>query len=47
MNDYVKFSLCVGGLCLLFPPLLGMVLGMAFVAAVFYFFYFLLKVLGL
>lgn len=33
MNDYVKFSLCVAGLCLLFPPLLGLFLGV-FVAAV-------------
>lgn len=39
MNDYVKFYLCLGGLCLLFPPLLGLVFGVAVFVAVWYFFY--------
>lgn len=43
MNDYVKFYLCLGGLCLLFPPLLGLVIGVGLFVAVWYFFY---KVLG-
>lgn len=39
MNDYAKFYLCLGGLCLIFPPLLGLVLGVAFFVALWYFFY--------
>lgn len=39
MNDYVKFYLCLGFLCLLFPPLLGMVIGAAALAIMWCFFY--------
>ena len=39
MNDYVKFYLCLGGLCLIFPPLLGLVIGVAAFVGVWYFFY--------
>jgi len=43
MNDYAKFYLCLGGLCLFFPPLLGLVFGAGFVMALWYMFY---KILG-
>ena len=39
MNDYAKFYLCVGVLCLFFPPLLGLVIGVGMFVAVWYFFY--------
>lgn len=43
MNDYVKFGLCVAGLCLVFPPLLGLFIGVAVAAVIFTFFF---KLLG-
>jgi hypothetical protein len=39
MSNEFKFFLCVCGLCLFFPPLLGLVLGMAFFVALWFFFY--------
>lgn len=42
-DDYIKFYLCLGGLCLLFPPLLGLVIG---AAAVLGFRYLVYKILG-
>lgn len=43
MNDQAKFYLCLAGLCLVFPPLIGLVLGVAFVVGMWFFFY---KILG-
>lgn len=43
MNDQVKFYLCLAGLCLVFPPLLGLVIGVGIFAGIWYFFF---KVFG-
>jgi hypothetical protein len=43
VSDYTKFYLCLGGLCLLFPPLLGLVIGVGMFVAAWYLFY---KILG-
>jgi hypothetical protein len=43
MSDQAKFYACLGILCLVFPPLLGLVLGIGFVFLLWYFFY---KLLG-
>lgn len=39
MSNEVKFYLCLAGLCLIFPPLLGLVLGVVFFMAIWLFFY--------
>lgn len=36
MNDWGKFSLCVGVACLVFPPLLGFVLGVGIFISIWY-----------
>jgi hypothetical protein len=38
-GDYGKFLFCVGVLCLLFPPLLGLVLGAALFMGLWYIFF--------
>jgi len=39
MSGEFKFFLCLCGMCLLFPPLIGLVLGMAFVVLLWFFIY--------
>lgn len=41
--DLGKFPACVGLLCLLFPPLLGLVLGVAFFMGLWWLFFKLLS----
>ncbi len=43
MSNEFKFYLCLGGLCLMFPPLFGLVIGVGIFVLTWVFFY---KILG-
>lgn len=39
MSDLSKFYLCLGGLCFLYPPLLGLVISVGFYVVLWYLIY--------